>query len=58
MITSGHVSETAKLERRVRALEIALETALIWMCQSANTPLRQDDVQRILKTMRETGYGK
>lgn len=39
------------LDRRISALETALSTALVWMSQSANTPLRPEEVESILKNL-------
>lgn len=57
MKATGHVSETYKLEMRVRALEVALETAIVWIAQSAVGVLTPDEAGRILKTMKDTVNG-
>jgi hypothetical protein len=47
-----------RLEVRVRALEVALETAIVWIAQSAVGVLSPDNAGRILETMRGTVNGK
>lgn len=45
----------APLRKRVERLETALTTALVWMAQSANSPLRHDEVRAILKGLEKDG---
>jgi hypothetical protein len=46
---------TTNLEKRIAALEHALGTALSWIAQSANSPLRADEVEEILVKMAKDG---
>ena len=43
------------LETKVAALREALGTALSWMAQSANSPLRRDEVLQLLRII-EKGF--
>lgn len=43
------------LETKVEALREALGTTLSWMVQSANTPLRRDEVLQLLRII-EKGW--
>jgi len=43
--------EIARLKRDIKALKTALGTLLTWVSQSANSPLRRDEVERLLNIM-------
>ena len=43
--------EIAGLKLEMKALKKALGTLLMWLPQSANSPLRRDEVERLLNIM-------
>ena len=49
------MSDIEKLQRRIEALEHAFGTALSWISQSSNSPLRGDEVEQILVKMAKDG---
>jgi len=46
-----------RLERQVNSLRVALVTTLIWMSGSANSPLRHEEVERLI-AMAEANGGR
>jgi hypothetical protein len=45
--------EIARLQREVTALRMALRTLIVWMAQSANSPIRVDEASRLLNMMND-----
>jgi hypothetical protein len=47
----SHSAQIADLERRVNTLEYTLGTLLVWMGQSAASPLSVRDVEKLLRNL-------
>jgi hypothetical protein len=43
-----NVERIKQLEEEVRRLHVAFVSMLVWMSQSANTPLNADELQRLV----------
>jgi acyl-CoA reductase-like NAD-dependent aldehyde dehydrogenase len=46
--TTTQAERINQLEGQVRALDMRLRTLIVWMAQSANSPIRIDEAERLI----------